>query len=248
MKQLSFLLIFLVVLIGCSNSQISAPSLKLTGNIKKDVTALLPTGTVQASIMDSVLQHPRQIELTQKFQQAVKENYNWFLDFIKTVPEGAPLPYHPKLGLTQPEYTELMDYMNHTEIITSGKESVTIVRTNDMIHFKSKGKLAILDSVIIDLDSNVVLFMGYRLAFADTLEVTSEQNALKSAWSGYAWKFEEPKNLALDDLKDLRTLHIKAYQLTMGRLQKNGKTFMSLKGQEAQNGEKMIDFELPLIF
>ncbi len=34
----------------------------------------------------------------------------------------------------------------------------------------------------------------------------------------------------------------------IGRLEKNGKTYMSVKGREVEDGAKTVDFELPIIF
>jgi hypothetical protein len=38
------------------------------------------------------------------------------------------------------------------------------------------------------------------------------------------------------------------YKFTIGRLEKNGKTYMSLKGREVEDGAKTVDFELSVQF
>ncbi|WP_169472350.1 hypothetical protein [Pedobacter hiemivivus] len=38
------------------------------------------------------------------------------------------------------------------------------------------------------------------------------------------------------------------YKLAIGRIAKNGKTYMSLKGGEIDCGAKTVDFELPVQF
>ena len=86
------------------------------------------------------------------------------------------------------------------------------------------------------------------MSFADTLNITTDKNGLKSRWKGYSWKFEVPKNLDIADLKDLSTLNMIQYKFTIGRLEKNGKTYMSLKGREVEDGAKTVDFELPVQF
>lgn len=248
MKQTCYLLTFLIFLASCGNSQTTNSQKKLTGSIQTDLKTQLPNTNVNADIMDGVLQNPKQVQLTKKFQSAIKENYDWFLEYMKTVPEGEPMPYDEKLGLTKGEYPELMEYMDNVEIVSTGKEDITIEIKNDLIRFKSHNKLADLDSLIIDLKSNIVIFGQYRMTFADTLNITTDKNGLKSKWTGYSWKFEDPKDLDISDLKDLITLKMIQYKFTIGRLEKNGKTYMSLKGREVEDGAKTVDFELPVQF
>ncbi|MFN8357581.1 MAG: hypothetical protein U0Y10_24195 [Spirosomataceae bacterium] len=248
MKQTIYILTLIFFLSSCGNSQTTNSQKKLTGNIQSDLKMLLPNSNVKADIMDGVLQNPRQAELTKKFQAAIKENYGWFLEYMKTVPEGEPMPYNSKLGLTKEEYTELMGFMDNVEVVSTGKEDIKIEIKNDFISFKSHNKLADLDSLTIDLKNNIVTFRQYKMLFADTLNITTEKNGLKSKWKGYSWKFEVPNNLDIADLKDLSTLNMIQYKFTIGRLEKNGKTYMSLKGREVEDGAKTVDFELPVQF
>ena len=74
------------------------------------------------------------------------------------------------------------------------------------------------------------------------------KNGLKSKWKGYSWRFEEPGDFNPDNLRDLSNLKMKLYKFTIGRLEKNGKTYMSLKGREVEDGAKTVDFEFPVIF
>lgn len=193
MKQIYYTFTLLIFLTSCANSQTTNSQKKLTGNIQSDLKTLLPNNKVTADIMDGVLQNPRQVELMKKFQSAIKENYDWFLEYMKTVPEGEPMPYNAKLGLTKEEYTELMAFMNNVEVVSTGKEEIVIEIKDNFIRFKSHNKLAGLDSLIIDLKSNIVTFGQYKMTFADTLNITTDQNGLKSKWTGYSWKFEDPK-------------------------------------------------------
>ena len=248
MKQTFYIFTLLIFLTSCGNSQPTNSQTKLTGNIQVDLKTLLPNSKVKADIMDGVLQNSRQVELTKKFQSAIKENYDWFLEYMKTVPEGQPMPYNQKLGLTKERYTELMGFMNNVEVVSTGKEDIIIENKGNFIRFKSHNKLADLDSLVIDLKNNIVTFGQYKMTFSDTINITTEKNGLKSKWTGYNWKYEDPKNLDIGDLKNLSTLKMIQYKFTIGRLEKNGKTYMSLKGTEIEDGAKTVEFELPVQF
>lgn len=249
MKRFYILLTILISLTSCGNSQTQQRQQAITGDIKNDLNNLLPEGKITTDVMDVVKQNKRQEELTKKFQEGIQNNYEWFVDFMKTVPDGQPMPYNSKLGLTEDEYKELQGYLNDIELISSGKYAVTIKSKNNIIAFETNDeKLKLLEYVKIDLIKNVITIGEYELTFSDTVNVTDDKNGLKSKWKGYTWKLEEPKDLDLNALKDLQTLKVKQYKCTIGQLEKNGKTFMSIKGQEIENGERQVSFELPLIF
>jgi hypothetical protein len=245
MKPFYRLSIFLILLISCGNSQTH----QQRQAISSDINNFLPNGTITVNVMDGIKQNKRQEELLKKFQEGIQQNYEWFVDYMQTVPNGQPMPYHPNLGLTEKEYKELQGFMNDIELVSSGKTDITIINTNNIIEFKTDDeKLKLLEYVRIDLTRNVVTIGEYELPFSDTVNITDDKNALKSQWKGYTWKLEEPKDIDLNTLKDLETLRMKQYKFTIGHLDKNDKTFMLIKGQEIENGVKQVSFELPLIF
>jgi len=41
---------------------------------------------------------------------------------------------------------------------------------------------------------------------------------------------------------------MKQYKLILGKLEKTGKTYMSLKGREIENGARTVDFEIPVLW
>lgn len=248
MRQFYYTLILLIFLTSCGNSQTTNSQAPLTGILKNDLKTLLPIGKFNADIMDGVKQNPRQLELAKRLQIAVKQNYNWFLEYMKTVPEGEPIPYNSKLGLTKEEYTELLGFIDNIETVSTGTQEISIKLKNDVINFKSSNKLSNLNSLTIDLKGNTAIFGQYKMKFSDTLNVKTDKNGLKSKWRGYSWRFEEPKNLDLESLKDLKNVKLKQYKLTIGRLEKNGKTYISLKGREVEGGARTVDFDVPIMF
>lgn len=144
MKPANSFLALLIFLASCGHSQTKNSQKALTGNIQSDLRTLLHHGKVIADIMDGVKQSQRQAELTRKFQTAIKDNYEWFLEYMKTVPEGEPMPYDPKLGLTKEEYTELTGYMENIEVVSTGKEDISIEMADNFILFNSNNKLQAL--------------------------------------------------------------------------------------------------------
>ena len=242
-------LIPLVFLTSCANSQTeNEVRPEITGEIITDINNLMPAGKITVDNMDGIKENPRQTELTLKFQEGIKENYDWFVDYMKTVPNGEPMPYHKNLGLSKKEYKELQELMNDIELISTGKDVITIIKQGSVITFEAKDKLEILEVVNIDLDSNIVTVGEYTLMFSDTPNITDDKNGLRSKWKGYTWRYEFPSEVDFDALKDIENIRLKQYVLTIGRLDKNGKTFFKLKAREVKDGVKEVDLSLSLIF
>lgn len=248
MKKIPFLALLLLFLYSCGHSQTPSSNKDLTGNLKDDLKILLPNGEVTADIFDGVKQDPRQMELSKRLQASIAKKYEWFVDYMKSVPEGQQMPYHINFGITEKEYAELQGFMENIELISTGREKISIEYNGNLISFKSTNKLASLNSLKIDLENKITLFGDLKIPFGDTLKITSDKNALKSKWKGYSWVLEEPKDFQTNDLKNLENLKARQYKLTIGRLEKNGKTYLSLKGREIENGEQKVNFELPLQF
>lgn len=188
MKQICYIIIVLIFQTSCGNTQPTSNRPKLTGNIQSDLKIFLPNAAVTADIMDGVLQNARQVELQQKFQSAIQENQEWFVEHMKNITAGEPIPYDERLGLTKDEYTELQKFYANVEIVSTGEGDIIIEVKNDTIHFKSEGKLTHLDSLTIDLKNNIVIFGRYKMSFSDTLNIADDKNGLKSKWTGYEWK------------------------------------------------------------
>lgn len=248
MKRILYTISISFLLINCDSPKSIKPRAKLTGKIEEDVKMLIPTGLLKADIMDQIRQNQRQTELTIRFKNGIKENYEWFLEYAKTIPKGEKMPYNEKFGLTKEEYSELTNFISNAEMISSGMETVFVENKNDTINFKSQGKLSPFNSLKIDLKNKTVLFEENKLLLTDTMNVTTDDNGLKSRWKGYIWRYEDPHELDFDDLKEVDNLNMKQYKFTIGRLEKNGKSYMSLKVRVVEAGEKTVDFELPVVF
>lgn len=223
-------------------------SVEITGNIQSDLNALLPSGQIEVDIMDQVKQNQRQVILTQKFQQAIKSNSEWFFDYVKKTPQGQPIGYHPNLGMTEEEYKELQDYMNNMEVTSSGTRTITIKNDGKTIYFLADETLAVLGKIKIDLALNEVYFGDEKLSFYDKLDITNSSNGFKSPWKGYQWKLEEPKDFNPQNVKDIKNLKAKQYKFTIGKIEKNSKVYMNIEGKEIENGIKKENFNIPLFF
>lgn len=238
MKYIFNIITIILLLESCSNSLTPLARPQVTKIIKSDVVNLLPQGTVKAEIMTRIKRNHRYKKLAKIYSKSIEKNTKWFIDYMQTVPKGQPLPpYHSNFGLTEIEYKELEGYSKNREIISAGSKKIIITKLDSIIQFKSSGKLAILNSIKINLKSNNVIFTErIRLSFKDTINVTDDTRGLRSKWSGYIWRYQD--NIYPEEF----------YEFTLGRLEKNGKTIMIIKFGIVINGVKLGDSELPIVF
>lgn len=247
-------LILIVLITGCSKSQETKP--ELTGEVKKDLKILLPETEVKVDIIDGVKMDPRYELLYAKFMTAVKENNKWFLEQQKIVEQtGNPMSYHPNLGMTLQEYDEfkaLIEKGPGVEMVKNGTANVTFDFQDNIIQLKGTDRLEILNDVKIDLTENIVWIGEFKLDNFQEINVDSENNGLKSKWSGYQWRYEytnKPVGLSeLDSTEDLQTIIMKQYKLTIGRLDKDKSSYIEITEKEIENGVQTKTIQIPFIF
>jgi hypothetical protein len=219
---------------------------KITGNPTSDLQTLFDGKSVTVDIMDELKIDPKQLKITAKLQKAFQENYEWFQEYIKTAEKGKPLKYHSNFGMTETEYNEYLKLSEQVEVISSGKEIIEIKKNADNIRFIGQDKTSIFNDLTIDLKNNQILFKNYVLTFVNEINVTDNDNGLKSKWKGYNWEFINPE---LTEETDIQTLdEFTSINLTIGQLEKNGKTYMKIKERKMVSGFKTMDNQVPIMF
>lgn len=222
------------------NSQTSV--VKMSGDVKSDLAILIPDGNRTVDML-GIKPNPRLLELAKKWKESMQTHSEWYINYMKTAKEGEILPYHKNFGITEDEYKEIQELKNQVERVPLSKEEIVVERIDDKIKFKGTGKLAILEIVQIDLKNNLVDLGGYRLLDFEILNITDDKNDLKSKWQGYEWRLEEPKNLDRSTIKVQKDINAKQYIFIIGRLERNGKTYINIKGSEVRDGVSKADFD-----
>ncbi|NAY90287.1 hypothetical protein GTQ34_00005 [Muricauda sp. JGD-17] len=244
----SIILIAVCFLMINSYSQKDNSKSDITKQVQSDIDNFLTEGESIVDVMDKIIQSPKQQELTMKFQQGIQNNYEWFVEYMEKSTPGKPMEYHPNLGITKDEYNELQELIKNIEITSSGKENVEIIKTDSTISFNSLGGLQILNRVKINSVKNEIEIGEIKLSYSGSVKVDNDENGFKSRWNGHNWAFEFPNGLNSEMLKDVQNLVAKNYKFTIGKLEKNGRTFIQIKGLEINKGEKEVEFDIPLLF
>lgn len=249
--MIKFLFYFFGLITSYTISGQSQPAntpIDLSKDLPSNLKILLPEKELIAELMGGIKYGDRLLELTEKFQVSIRKNYDWYLNHVKNTAPGQPVAYDKKLGLTKEEYMEFLELSKDIEVVSTGNEKVTIRLQEENFSFQSQNQLAFINDLRIDVKNNTVSFKEYKLPFTDTVSITSAKNGFRSKWKGYKWRLEEPSDLGNLSIKDIKTLNARAYTLTIGQLEKNGKSILILKVREVEQGERKTDYEKIIIF
>ena len=230
-----------LIISGCN----SESKWEVTGDVRNDLDKLLLSGLSKFNIMNGVRQSQRQTELNDKFKSGIQNNYEWFQNYLKdlNLAEGEPTPYHQNFEMTEAEYSELQQYLNNIELVSTGLMMLKIEKTESIIEITPSDQTHI-KKIKINLNENYAMFDSLKLEFSDTLRIKDDSNAFNSSWTGYEWKLEP--NIDSIDILDLGTMNIYQYKLIIGQLNKKNQTYISIKGREVVNGIQTKDYNYPL--
>lgn len=218
-----------------------------TGEPGKDMLLLLPTGTVTVECMDGMTRNARMSQLYDRFQDGIRNHYDWYVEYLETHTER-PLPHHEHFALSQSEYEEMNTLMQKVRYYSTGLQEFKILRHNGGIRFEGKKKLEPFESIAFDPNTLKAYIGKHTLLLTDTLIETSDQNLFGTPWKGYTWRYETPENVHLEALKDVPNLNVIQYKLTLGQLGDSKRTLLHLRCIEIQEGFKLVDVDLPIVF
>lgn len=240
--------VLLVLLAGACSSVHETRENDEPVGIAATVASWFPVGEHLADIMDSVVYPARMVELTQRIKDSIAVHQDWFVEALKGLKDGEPMTYHPNMGLTEAEYAEYRSLTDSIVAFSSGQEQITIIMEDSLLGFRGTGRLDLLDMVSIDLKENTAFISDVALPFRDTVVVTDPANSFRSAWRGFSWSFDNPDKFDPEQLRDLPALTMTHYQVTVGRIERTGKTYLNIETKEIKDGVQELNFELPILF
>jgi hypothetical protein len=151
------------------------------------LTPYLPkSGIVQGQVMGLVAPTDT-VLIAKKMQDAISRDRAWFVEHVKKTPQGTPLAYDPRMGITKDEYARVLQMQNVMTMRPIG--SVTVKFAVD-----ADGKMQIAADGLAKVLNGISLPPGQK--YVDTplgqLSTVSKvsQNDPKSPlgrWSGIQW-------------------------------------------------------------
>ncbi|MEM6265641.1 MAG: hypothetical protein AAGI38_24275 [Bacteroidota bacterium] len=236
-RQMTIILTSLFVLIlSCSTNEIK----------DSRIANLLPEGTYEFEVLDSVDSTPRQEELAYAFQKAYQQNMDIFNQYFEKARNNEESSFPDNDFLTEEDFKEYLEYASNIKLIPSTTEFVRVEYSRNKIVFESGGKLDVLNYLTFNTSTNSFQLENYNLTFRDSSKIVNRSNAFNESWNGYTWEFADPKATEMPTQETINSITAKQYKVTIGTLEQSGKKFMILKGGEYENGERLVNFEIPI--
>lgn len=161
----------------------------------------IPKSPVNAQEMILSIPKKEQQELeviVAKFQKAIAKDPEWFMEHTKSVPEGQPMPYDPKMGITQAEYQQILSMSKKMKLVKGKSVKLTFTSLSD-----NKVKITtddlqnpLNDIVIGDKEMGVTTRYGQLTEF-HTIN-NADPNAITGPWKGVQWSIQSSEK----DLKE----------------------------------------------
>lgn len=194
--------------------------------------SLLPSGTVSVDIMVPTLPS-RAIDIIDKIQTSIANNPTWWIEFTANVPPGEPIPYDPRLGVTEEEYHEFLHLATRMEMAKIGEAPVHFSwLDDDVVQLDGGEALSDLTGIEIDLAAGIISTPFGVLKEHRYISESTTVDSGPGPWQGIAWNLEEYG-------PDLFSVTIAEFAL--GRLAESGRGIMLL---EAQIVQRLVEREI----
>ena len=149
---------------------------------------LTPGKTVAADIV--TVQPPEEInEYLKKVDAAAKKDPEWFATHAKGARPGVPLPYDPKLGLTEQEYKEYIELWDQRGFQSLEKVAVTLTEEGEVWQIQVTGPGMPIRLLRYDAKEDVWKSSNGTLKRIE--DINADPKSILGAWSGQEWKLEK---------------------------------------------------------
>ncbi|WP_288807813.1 MULTISPECIES: hypothetical protein [unclassified Sphingobacterium] len=219
------------------------------------VDRLLSEGDYTAAVLGIPRQDASQVAIVEKMKLAIKDNEQWFLNVMKELEPGQPMPYHKNLGISEAEYAAFMQFSQSIKIDKIGAIALKIIRRHSSIHFEPKDFGDYLKYLTIDLKDHRIMVDSIDLPYKGQITMDAQRTTLVAGpWKGYSWRLEEFRKdgqLIVDPNKvvpaEIRKLDVKAIELIIGKLDHSDQCFLYLKSNIINKGHVLAKQDIALL-
>lgn len=162
--------------------------------------AFMPAGEFVKGAITVVVPPEALEKYVAKVDAAALSDPEWFKEQSKKAGPGVPLPYDPKIGLTETEYEEYLKLWDEREFKAveavilqlkqqgDGKWGITAAMGNK----EGAGSLPIST---LKYDAEKDIFLSPNGTLERLEDVKADKRSILGEWSGSEWKFEEETSL-----------------------------------------------------
>lgn len=129
-------------------------------------------------------------------EEAAKKDPEWFIEQSKNSAPGVPLPYDPKLGLTEEQYKEYLEIWEKREFKAVEAVILRLTETGDKtwkITAAGAGGANPISTLKYDAEKDE--FVSPNGSLVRLEDVKADKNSILGEWVGHEWRFEEETTL-----------------------------------------------------
>jgi hypothetical protein len=187
---------------------------------------LLPAVEVTADVME-LGAPPRMQELTQRIREAAARNPEWFEEHVAKATPGEPLPYDPRLGVSEAEYREYLQLIKTALTMVKVKETRLRFRQQaEGVYTVEAAGMPDLAGITIELKKDRVRTPFGVLGPGTTIE-NRDDNGPTGPWTGTQWALEQQSS------ENSATVA----KLAVGRLSRDGRGILYYTAREIAGGK-----------
>ena len=157
----------------------------------------LPEGELVKGATTVVVPPPELDKYVALVEAAAKKNPEWFAEHSKKAAPGVPLPYDPKLGLTEDQYKEYLELWSKREFKSVDPVILQLKKGSDDLWSINAavpgGGSSPISTLKYDPEKDVFISPNGTLERLE--DVDADKNSILGAWTGHEWKFEEETSL-----------------------------------------------------
>ena len=169
---------------------------------------------------------PRLTELSARLQAAVRRDSAWFVSHVRAARPGEPLPYDPRLGMTELEYREFLALSDSMRLRVAGEATLRVSAIPRGWRIDADSSLPDLRAIEIDtVTGEVHTPMG--TAGSATRITASERQRTTGPWDGLQWRREELSSLPVSGT---------SVTFALGRLRDSGRVLLYYDARRVSNG------------
>lgn len=192
MRQISFLLLFVIVFSCNSPTREKKPFLKNTVN-KTGLYPILTEGDYTVDYLTNKEITSVQQALLHKVAELIRSGKS-AAAYQQLFQDGSLPAYEPAMGISRKEYDQLIALFSDSEPLKM-KGTLKIRRQGDRFSFEGQGRLSLLDSLVVNLDKQSAIFRHYNLGLVkDSIDLSGEDIPLGNSIEEYAY-FKGPDGI-----------------------------------------------------
>lgn len=225
-----FKLVFLITIItSCQNSPGGRMPTTRELGMSSDLHPILKEGTFKVEYYPSKEITTGHKQLLQKLSKLIETNSRT-QKYFRQIEEGGKPAYHSDIGISRQEYNRLIELFSY-KATEKFNGTLTVSKAGKHLTFKGDGRLSLLDSVTVNLNSISASFKQYNMSrVKDSIDLSNEDIPQSDTLEIFEFYRGPDGLLGLTGLDGV-------YELLIGRLMPSGRTYLSLFARQPDNLE-----------